>query len=379
MVYPTTNTLLEVWGLGPNEVYALAPMAPCFATMAAPGDALHGAWLGTWGLWGAAPNDLWATGQNGTIVHYDGTSWTSVPSPTNLPLFGPGGSGPTDIWSVGINGGLVSHYDGATWQRQPAPTARNLFAIWGRSANDIFAVGNTGDVIRYDGSSWRPLVSSGSGENWRAALGRQPGRRGGGRVDGNCRARLSGNHRNVEIGAPTLTAVWGPGDGTQYAVGAGGAIFQRAQGRWSSWKRHHRTRCTALPEAVRSTSSRSAIREPFSATTARAGLRSPAPDRAAALDLVRRPCARVRCRGPRNHPDFIWHRVDGVEQRNGGIPSARGTSPVNVFAVGDSTGDPLRRFAVDRNAHSDQGPVARRRPGQPMSSSRSARGNDPPL
>ena len=76
-----------------------------------------------WGIWGAAPNDMWMVGQNGVIVHYDGTAFTAVVSPTDLLLLGIWGSGPNDIWAVGINGAIL-HYDGAGWSFSPSPTTR---------------------------------------------------------------------------------------------------------------------------------------------------------------------------------------------------------------------------------------------------------------
>src|SRR5262245_35571670 len=33
-------------------------------------------------VWGAGPNDIWAVGAGGTIVHFDGTAWSGVPSGT---------------------------------------------------------------------------------------------------------------------------------------------------------------------------------------------------------------------------------------------------------------------------------------------------------
>src|SRR5207253_74408 len=33
-------------------------------------------------VWGAAPNDVWAVGEYGTVLHYDGTGWSTYPIST---------------------------------------------------------------------------------------------------------------------------------------------------------------------------------------------------------------------------------------------------------------------------------------------------------
>lgn len=65
-------------------------------------------------LWGASANDVWAVGELGTVLHYDGTSWTpssvAWPLGTKAHLNGVWGSGPDDVWIVGD--GIVLHFTG---------------------------------------------------------------------------------------------------------------------------------------------------------------------------------------------------------------------------------------------------------------------------
>jgi len=72
-------------------------------------------------IWGAAPDDVWAVGDSGTILHYDGHDWALASlgnpngdAPTNL--FGIWGSGPSDVWIVGE--GVLLHRS-ATSRRHP--------------------------------------------------------------------------------------------------------------------------------------------------------------------------------------------------------------------------------------------------------------------
>jgi len=47
-------------------------------------------------------------------------SWCVTPSPTAASLYDVWGSGPNDFWAVG-NNGTVLHFDGSSWARQTTP------------------------------------------------------------------------------------------------------------------------------------------------------------------------------------------------------------------------------------------------------------------
>jgi hypothetical protein len=98
------------------------------------------------GVVALAPNDVWAVGVYTPsspptltlIEHYDGTSWTVVPSPNVGPhsgyqsnrLFGITAVSPTDMWAFGSyftpDGSghqktLLEHWDGTSWALAPSP------------------------------------------------------------------------------------------------------------------------------------------------------------------------------------------------------------------------------------------------------------------
>jgi len=106
------------------------------------------------GVLALAPNDVWAVGfstpeppptEDATLTlieHFDGTSWTVVPSPNVGPksiyqsnrLFGLTANSPTDIWAFGsyfaASGSenqmtLLLHWDGASWTVAPSPNPTN--------------------------------------------------------------------------------------------------------------------------------------------------------------------------------------------------------------------------------------------------------------
>lgn len=111
-------------------------------------------------VWGFAPDDVWAVGENGTILHFDGTSWAPSASGTTSDLHGVWGAAPDDVWVVGgrsleppgETSGVLLHWDGATWTSTPSDTT-GLRAVIGTTANDVWAVGR-GTIVHYDGAAW---------------------------------------------------------------------------------------------------------------------------------------------------------------------------------------------------------------------------------
>ena len=69
------------------------------------------------GVFGFANDDIWAVGEQGTIVHWDGESWTSVATPLDdMPdrplLMSVWGSSPNDVWFSGS--GVMLHLERKT-------------------------------------------------------------------------------------------------------------------------------------------------------------------------------------------------------------------------------------------------------------------------
>jgi hypothetical protein len=116
----------------------------------------------------ASSTDVWAVGSTNKTgfahtdplsAHYDGRSWTIVPTPATTGgsksiLFGVANLGGGNVWAVGrseANRALVEHWNGSAWTIVPTPDptvpAGNTFAgstltaVSARSANDIWAVG----------------------------------------------------------------------------------------------------------------------------------------------------------------------------------------------------------------------------------------------
>jgi hypothetical protein len=113
-------------------------------------------------LSGVAPNDAWAVGNHGTILHFDGARWSAVESPTFVQLNGVWAAGPTDAWAVGEAGAML-HWDGTSWKSERGDTTSftTLKAVWGTSPTNVLAVGTT-----YDFGMSQPTVSRWDGVKW---------------------------------------------------------------------------------------------------------------------------------------------------------------------------------------------------------------------
>ncbi len=132
-------------------------------------------------------NDAWAVGYGGLstggkalIEHWNGTSWSVVPltifKAESVNLRDITVISANDIWAVGdyfVNGGgavltLTLHYDGTSWTQVSSPTSgenSHLLGVDALSANDVWAVGsffedvfqtNQPYLLHYDGTSWNP-------------------------------------------------------------------------------------------------------------------------------------------------------------------------------------------------------------------------------
>jgi photosystem II stability/assembly factor-like uncharacterized protein len=97
--------------------------------------------------------NVWAVGNAGTILHRDGTGWTSIPSGTALDLYSLYMLSATEGWAVGAadaNSAAILFWDGSTWTRVfPVPmVSRYLLDVWMVNSQDGWAVGEKGLILR---------------------------------------------------------------------------------------------------------------------------------------------------------------------------------------------------------------------------------------
>lgn len=114
------------------------------------------------GIWGQSPDNIFAVGWMGCILHFDGEQWHSLRGgiieekteryaacEENTPLFAIDGNQQGHVWAVGDNG-IILYFDGKTWQREESTTKINLRAVICAADNTVYAAGGEGTVLKRD-------------------------------------------------------------------------------------------------------------------------------------------------------------------------------------------------------------------------------------
>ncbi len=155
-------------------------------------------------------NKGWAVGSAGTIEHYDGLSWTLIPSGTAADLFGisfgpPGAPNVNSGFAVGGSGGtaVALFWSGFSW----FPAMAGLSSPDAKKLGSVFAVSST--------DAWAVDSVSGAFWHWSGTAG------------------LGGGWNEVSSAAGALNSVFMTGASEGWAVGVGGIIYHYAGGGWT--------------------------------------------------------------------------------------------------------------------------------------------------
>lgn len=179
-----------------------------------------------YGVWASSETDAWAVGgENGdsALLHKTQGGSTPYAMPGGGTLRAVAGLSATDVWAVGDRG-VILHWDGSTWSPEVSGTTSNLLTI-AISAGEIYAAGGT--VLHREGGAWRSLgpatgeqdvnsiASDGAGGVWFASHNGVVGK-----LD------LQGVSAEVSGFEDALNGIWSPSPGVAFAVGDYGAILQ---------------------------------------------------------------------------------------------------------------------------------------------------------
>ena len=116
-----------------------------------------------WGIWISPTGEILVAGEDGFIGHGTGSrsgggAWSFCQRTPGVTLRAIWGATDTDVWAVG-DGGAIVHWDGVHWTALAdvgAPAPGNLYDVWGNAdAHTVWIVGDGGVVRRFDGSSWQ--------------------------------------------------------------------------------------------------------------------------------------------------------------------------------------------------------------------------------
>src|SRR5438477_12680273 len=90
------------------------------------------------------------------LAHYAGAAWT-IQQPSGPHVRARCGSSHSAVYAVGDNGS-VQHYDGASWTPVAlGVTSNGLQSVWGSGPGDVYAVGYQNTLIHLTGGTWTKL------------------------------------------------------------------------------------------------------------------------------------------------------------------------------------------------------------------------------
>jgi len=192
-----TDTVYAVGGAGPSGVIATGSGSSWTTT--------------TWpqvlmGIHGFSDSDIYVSGNNGTILHNNGSGvWTTMTTPAGLGfIYDLWGSDPTEMWAV--TGGKILLSSGGAWSvaHTISPDTYQILSVWGSAADDVYAVGDQGSwtqkkVLHYDGDGWSEIDLSSVMPSFTGAI---------------------------------LSKVWGTGPDNVFFVGDYGTVFRYDGANW---------------------------------------------------------------------------------------------------------------------------------------------------
>lgn len=178
-------------------------------------------------LWGIPGQVLATVGDQGTAMYYDGTSWNVVPTGVTSNLTDLWGSGLVD-WYATTSDGKLLHYNGSVGPVAGVTAPGSMNGVWGTSATNVYVVGDGGTVYHYNGTSWSS-VRLPTRSNLYAVWGTSATNLYVGGENGTLYHYDGTNWTPEKIaqGSSQVWGFWGDGGTNVFAAGAGGLIAKR--------------------------------------------------------------------------------------------------------------------------------------------------------
>lgn len=158
---PVTSLLHGVWAVSASDVFAVGDGGTILRRTGGAWSAMaSGSSSSLRGVWALSSSNVWAVGttvsassSTGTILRFNGTSWSTVTPGITLPssLDAVWGSSANDVWLVGS--GTVLHWNGSTFSTS-ATFSGTLGAVSGTGPTDVWATGENTNLHHFTGGIW---------------------------------------------------------------------------------------------------------------------------------------------------------------------------------------------------------------------------------
>lgn len=183
-------------------------------------------------------------GTGGRILRRDGDEFVPMQTPGTADVWGIWGAAPDDLWAVGGapsgGQGFVWRSTGADWEAAELPSeatgASAWYKVWGAAADDVWFCGTDGALMRWDGATFtfldsgttRPLLTIAGNEDGSVVTAV------GGQFSATVLETTGGDWVDVTPGPDAPLQAFGVhhrGD-RAYAVGMQGVVMRREQDGW---------------------------------------------------------------------------------------------------------------------------------------------------
>lgn len=183
--------LNDVWGIDENNVWAVGGIdLPSGRTGMIKWDGSKWGYF-PWpqgsleSIHGIDKNNMWVVGSFGSFGFagiWDGTSWQETNFLYEYPdgdtvwaLNAVWGSSPEDVWAVGDRGTIV-HWDGNQWKKEQInmPSEFRFWDIHGTGPSNIYAAGNIENkdfkLFHFNGEFWKEVLAGNSGASYQNSV-----------------------------------------------------------------------------------------------------------------------------------------------------------------------------------------------------------------
>ncbi len=114
-------------------------------------------------VWAATPNEVWAAGDQGTVVRWNGAAFTPMLLPqTSGNQYALWGTSPADVWAVGSPGSITHRWNGSTWIPITTPGSYSSYGVVAFSPSSALMITYASEILSWNGTAWAhgPLDSS---------------------------------------------------------------------------------------------------------------------------------------------------------------------------------------------------------------------------